>query len=93
MPSKIRVNEEARVELYEKIATRFISPKVRRARVEAAYAVQGYKTMSAFATDKGMYPAAVTKILDSSRPSIIGIYRLAVALECSVNYLTEEDYC
>ena len=86
----IRVNEQARVDLYEKIAKRFISPKIRKARVEAAWRAAGYKSMSQFAEDNGMYPSSVQKILDSPRPSIMGIYRIAVALDVSINYLTEE---
>lgn len=84
-----RVNAVARKELYEKIGDRFISPKVRRARVEIAWQGKGYKSMTAFATDNGMYPASLQKVLESPRPSIMGLYRIAAALDLSMDYLTE----
>lgn len=93
MPANTRINTIAQAKLNQAVALTFISPKVRRARVEAAYGLRGYKTLSGFASDCGMYPAAVTKILDSPRPSIIGIYRLCIALGVSIGYLTEANFC
>lgn len=87
-----QLDPAARKLLYIRIADRFISPMERRARVETVVKVLGYKTLSRFCYDHGMYPATVNKSIDSSRPGIFTIYKLCVALGVSISYLTEKDY-
>lgn len=87
-----QVDQDARKLLYQRINERFISPKERKARVEAAYRVMGYNTLSRFAYDHGLYPSSIQKAIESPRPSMISIYKLAVALGVSIAYLTERDY-
>jgi len=87
-----QVDEAARAILYRKIEERFISPDERLARVEAAFKVQGYRTMSRFAAENGIYPASMQKALQSPRPSIISLYKIAAALGVSMAYLTERNY-
>jgi len=89
---KPQVDREARKLLYQRINERFISPKERKARIEAAYSVMGYKSLSRFAYDHGLYPSSIQKAIDSPRPSMISIYKLAISLGVSIAYLTERDY-
>ena len=87
-----QVNQEARKLLYQRINERFISPKERRARIEAAYKTLDYQTFSRFCYDHGMYPSSMQKSIDSPRPSMISICKLACALSVSTAYLLERDY-
>lgn len=87
-----QVDQDARKLLYQRINERFISPKERKARVEAAYRVMDYKTFSRFCYDHGMYPSSMQKSIESARPSMISIYKLACALSVSIAYLTERDF-
>jgi hypothetical protein len=90
--SKARINTEERDRIVQAVTKRFISPKVRMARVEAAYKLLGYPTLASFAEDHGMYPASVAKAVASTNCTAISLFKLAVALDCSINYLTEHDY-
>ena len=87
-----QVDQDARKLLYQRINERFISPKERKARIEAAYRTLDYKTFSRFCYDHGMYPSSMQKSMDSPRPSMISIYKLACALGVSIAYLTERNY-
>lgn len=87
-----QLDQEARRLLYQQISERFISAKERRARVEAAYRVMDYRTLSRFCYDHGLYPASIDKAISSPRPSIVSLYKLAVSLGVSIAYLTEKDY-
>ena len=87
-----QVDQDARKLLYQRINERFISPNERKARIEAAYKVMGYGTFSRFCFDHGLYPSSMQKAMDSPRPSMISIYKLAVALGTSIAYLTEKNY-
>lgn len=87
-----KLDPTARKVLYLKVNERFIGAKERMARVEAAIKYNGYKSFNKFCLRNGMYPASVKKAMQSPRPSIISLYKLAVALGCSLAYLTEKDF-
>lgn len=87
-----RTDMEARERVNKEVASRFITPEERCARIEAAMKVKGFKTRNQLAMAIGTYDTSLGRTMTKPNVTITTLARIAVVLGVSINYLTEVDY-
>ena len=70
---------------------RFLGPAVRKARLKAAGKMKGLETMAAIASEAGMDPSTLYRVVASKRSSIESWARVAHGLGVTIDWLTMDD--
>jgi len=78
----------SRNRIKQRMAAKYITPAVRRKRIEAAMVAAGYVSKNALATTCGFYWTQLENTMNRKDVSIRGLMRVAIALGVSLDYLT-----
>lgn len=92
MPTKEQLKlhtKRPRLDIDKERASRFLDAETRKKRIEAAMGARGYQSMYELAAAASMDPGTLRRAILKPNIQVSTLERIAIALNCSMNYLTE----